>query len=131
MSHKKASLKNIVDSYIRLDNEIKEIEEKTKEIKKKKNTLEKYLIDTFKTNKLSNKEISISNNYSLKFNEQDKKEALSQKYLKKTLENYFVQNYSHNLRKERCIQKSTEVFEYLLNNRKDKKSYSLKILNHR
>ena len=27
-SKKKASLKNIVDSYIRLDNEIKEIEEK-------------------------------------------------------------------------------------------------------
>ena len=81
MSNKKASLKNIVDSYIRLDNEIKEIEEKTKEIKKKKNTLEKYLIETFKNNKLHNKEISISNNYSLKFNEQDKKEALSQKYL--------------------------------------------------
>ena len=130
MSSKKASLKNIVDSYIRLDNEIKEIEEKTKEIKKKKNTLEKYLIETFKNNKLHNKEISISNNYSLKFNEQDKKEALSQKYLKKTLETYFIKNYSHNLRKERCIEKSTEVFEYLLNNRKDKKSYSLKILNH-
>ena len=130
MSNKKASLKNIVDSYIRLDNEIKEIEEKTKEIKKKKNTLEKYLIETFKNNKLHNKEISISNNYSLKFNEQDKKEALSQKYLKKTLETYFIKNYSHNLRKERCIEKSTEVFEYLLNNRKDKKSYSLKILNH-
>ena len=130
MSSKKASLKNIVDSYIRLDNEIKEIEEKTKEIKKKKNTLEKYLIETFKNNKLHNKEISISNNYSLKFNEQDKKEALSQKYLKKTLETYFIKNYSHNLRKERCVEKSTEVFEYLLNNRKDKKSYSLKILNH-
>ena len=122
-------MKNIVDSYIRLDNEIKEIEEKTKEIKKKKNTLEKYLIETFKNNKLHNKEILISNNYSLKFNEQDKKEALSQKYLKKTLETYFIKNYSHNLRKERCIEKSTEVYEYLLNNRKDKKSYSLKILN--
>jgi len=128
MSNKINKLKKVIHNYVNLDNEIKLIEKKVKNKKKQKTLLEKYLIDTFKTNNLHNKEILVTNDQSLRFIENDKKEALSQKYIKKTLNEFFINNYSHNLRKERCEEKAHELFDYLLNNRVDKKSYNLKII---
>ena len=128
MSNKINTLKKKIAEYLELDNEIKSIEKKAKEKKKKKSSLEKYLIDTFKYNKLYNKEIAVTSNKALFFTENDKKEALSQKYIKKTLINFFISNYSHTLRKERCEEKALEIFDYLLENRDQKKSYNLKII---
>ena len=130
MSNKINKLKKVISNYIELNNEIKQIESITKEKRKKKNSLEKYLIDTFKHNKLYNKEIAVTSNQALLFTENDKKEALSQKYIKKTLTKYFITNYSHTLRKERCEEKALEIFDFLLENRDEKKSYNLKIVNN-
>lgn len=128
MSNKINKLKTVIKNYIELDNQIKLIEKKTKEKKKEKNSIEKYLVETFKHNKLYNKEIAATSSKALIFSENEKKEALSQKYIKKTLIKYFINNYSHTLRKERCTEKALEIFDFLLKNRDDKKSYNLKIV---
>ena len=129
MSNKINTLKKKIAEYLELDNEIKSIEKKAKEKKKEKSSLEKYLIDTFKYNKLYNKEIAVTSNKALFFLLKTiKKEALSQKYIKKTLLKFFISLYSHTLRKERCEEKALEIFDYLLENRDQKKSYNLKII---
>lgn len=131
MSTKIDNLKKVISQYIALNNEIKEMDKKTKLKRDQKNSLEKYLIDTFKFNNLHNKEIAVTNNQSLKFVENDKKEALSQKYIKKTLQYFFVTNYSHTLKKARCVEKSNEIFDFLLKNREEKKNYNIKIIKNK
>ena len=125
---KKISLKKVINTYLDVHNEIKSMEDKIKEKKKLKKKLDNYLVNTFKSNNIHNKEIGVSSTQSLYFIESDKKEAMSQKYIKNTLTKFFTVNYKHTLKKDRCEEKATEIYEYLLSNRDDKKSYNIKIL---
>ena len=131
MSNKINNLRKVIKDYIKLNNEIKLIEDQVKDKRKKKNSLEKYLIETFKQNNINKKEIAVTSRQSLLYIESEKKEALSQKFIKKSLVEYFIKNYSHSLRKERCEKKAQEIFEFLLANRDDKKSFSIKLIENR
>ena len=81
---KLATLENQIQQWVQLDNQIKQINEKTKELREKRNTLEKNITNYASSNNLSNSSVQISDG-TLKFANTRVAEPLTFKYLEKTL----------------------------------------------
>ena len=81
---KVASLENQIQQWVQLDNQLKQINEKTKELREKRNTLEKNITTYASSNNLSNATVQI-NDGKLKFANTKVPEPLTFKYLEKTL----------------------------------------------
>jgi hypothetical protein len=78
------SFENQIIQWLQLDNQIKELNEKTKELREKRSLLEKNITGYAFSNNLSNSTIQISND-KLKFSNTRIPEPLTFKYLEKTL----------------------------------------------
>ena len=81
---KVATLENQIQQWVQLDNQLKQINEKTKELREKRNTLEKNITTYAASNNLSNAIVQI-NDGKLKFANTKVPEPLTFKYLEKTL----------------------------------------------
>ena len=81
---KVASLENQIQQWVQLDNQLKQINDKTKELREKRNMLEKNITDYVSSNNLSNATVKI-NDGKLKFANTKVPEPLTFKYLEKTL----------------------------------------------
>lgn len=81
---KVASLENQIQQWVQIDNQLKQINEKTKEMREKRNTLEKDITTYASSNNLSNATVKI-NDGKLKFVSSKVPEPLTFKYLEKTL----------------------------------------------
>ena len=101
--------------WLTYDNKISEINSYNKNLKDKKNILEKEIINTLKTNNLENKEIKI-NNIKLNINTSSTPSSLSIKLVENAL-NHYVDEYTKN--------KILNHIKYLRNNDK-KNTISLK-----
>jgi hypothetical protein len=130
----KKYIKNIINEYLKLDQTIKEKEISIKEFKTKmniqkmkenKSKLAEFIKKFFIENNI-NYNIKIGSDI-LKLDILEKKESLSQKFIKKALENYFIENYP-NKKKQDCVKKANEIFESILKGRKIKEISSLKRL---
>ena len=75
---------NQIKQWVQLDNQLKELNERTKELREKRNTLEKNITSYASSNNLSNSTIQISDG-KLKFANTRVPEPLTFKYLEKTL----------------------------------------------
>ena len=78
------SFENQIQQWVQLDNQLKQINEKTKELREKRNTLEKNITTYAASNNLSNATVQI-NDGKLKFVNTKVPEPLTFKYLEKTL----------------------------------------------
>ena len=78
------SFENQIQQWVQLDNQVKQMNEKTKELREKRNSLEKSISNHVSSNNLSNATIKI-NNEKLKFATTKVPEPLTFKYLEKTL----------------------------------------------
>ena len=134
MSKNHTNIRNIIHEFIKLDQVIKEKEISIKKFEKERNIrdlkenkskLENYIKNFFIENNI-NKKIKIGNDI-LKLDITQKKESLSQKFIKNALENYFIEKYP-NQKKDRCIEKANEIFNSILDLRKTKEISSLKRL---
>lgn len=81
---KLATLENQIQQWVQLDNQLKQINEKTKELREKRNSLEKTITNYAASNNLSNSSVQISDGI-LKFANTRVAEPLTFKYLEKTL----------------------------------------------
>jgi seryl-tRNA synthetase len=81
---KVASLENQIQQWVQLDNQLKQIKDKTNELREKRNMLEKNITDYVSSNNLSNATVKI-NDGKLKFANTKVPEPLTFKYLEKTL----------------------------------------------
>jgi hypothetical protein len=78
------SFENQIQQWVQLDNQLKDLNEKTKAIREKRNTLEENITNYASSNNLSNATINISDG-KLKFVNTRVPETLTFKYLEKTL----------------------------------------------
>ena len=78
------SFENQIQQWVLIDNQLKQINEKTKELRDKRNSLEKTITTYASTNNLSNATVQI-NDGKLKFANSKVPEPLTFKYLEKTL----------------------------------------------
>ena len=78
------SFENQLQQWVQLDNELKQINEKIKDIREKKNKLTQNITNYAKTNNLENATVKIGNGI-LKFTNTRVPEPLTYKYLERTL----------------------------------------------
>jgi dihydroorotase len=78
------SFENQIQQWVSLDNQLKQLNEKTKDLREKRNVLEEKITDYASSNNLSNAVIEISDG-KLKFAKTKVQEPLTFKYLEKTL----------------------------------------------
>jgi dihydroorotase len=78
------SFENQIQQWVSLDNQLKQLNEKTKDLREKRNTLEEKITNYASSNNLSNATVEISDG-KLKFVNTKVQEPLSYKYLEKTL----------------------------------------------
>jgi hypothetical protein len=78
------SFENQIQQWVHLDNQLKQLNEKTRELRDKRNILEKNITTYASTNSLSNATVNISDG-KLKFVNTKIQEPLTFKYLEKTL----------------------------------------------
>ena len=78
------SFENEIKQWVQLDNQLKELNERTKLLREKRNTLEKNITTYAASNNLSNSTVQISDGR-LKFTNTKVPEPLTFKYLEKTL----------------------------------------------
>lgn len=78
------SFENQIQQWVQMDNQLKQLNEKTKELREKKNTLEKNITSYVSSNNLSNSTVQIGDG-KLKFANTKVPEPLTFKYLEKTL----------------------------------------------
>jgi len=78
------SFENQIQQWVSLDNQLKQLNEKTKELREKRNVLEETITNYASSNNLSNATIGISDG-KLKFVNTKVQEPLTFKYLEKTL----------------------------------------------
>jgi|TARA_B110000977_G_C10993615_1_gene460935 hypothetical protein len=121
------SLSKIMEKYIRLTNNIKDLDKQSRELKKDKTNTEELLINLIEKNKLTEREF-IKGNFKIRYESHEKKDGLNQKFLKNSLEQYFITSYSDKLSDKRCIEKAEEIFNYILSLRKSRVYPSLKQL---
>ena len=92
-----------------------------------KTNTEELLINLIEKNKLTEREF-IKGNFKIRYESHEKKDGLNQKFLKNSLEQYFITSYSDKLSDKRCIEKAEEIFNYILSLRKSRVYPSLKQL---
>jgi dihydroorotase len=78
------SFEGQIQQWVQLDNQLKQLNEKTKELREKRNTLEGNITNYVSSNNLSNATVQISDG-KLKFVNTKVQEPLTFKYLEKTL----------------------------------------------
>jgi hypothetical protein len=78
------SFENKIQQWVQLDNQLKQINEKTKELREKRSVLEENITSYASINNLSNTTVQISDG-KLRFTETKVTEPLTFKYLEKTL----------------------------------------------
>ena len=86
------SFENQIQQWVQIDNQLKELNEKTKTLREKRNTLEENITNYVSSNNLSNATVNISDG-KLKFVNTRVPETLTFKYLEKTL-NEVIKNES-------------------------------------
>tara|TARA_B100000925_G_scaffold138995_1_gene104174 strand:- start:6118 stop:6579 length:462 start_codon:yes stop_codon:yes gene_type:complete len=146
MSNKINTLKNAITNYIEIDQEInkiekvnenyitrlkdkiKELENPIKDLKAKKASTLEYILAIMEENKIKNKSLKIklkNNNYILRCEKEEKKESLTQKFIKETLIKYHKENNFNRLSDTQCEKKGLEEFQFLLDSRNLKESMAL------
>jgi len=117
-----------VDMYKQVNDNIKNLEKEARKLRVQKNRLETYILNTIEANNLKEKDIKIDSNTRIKHTTITRKEPMSQKYVKSSLEEYYISNFGHRMTSIRCQEKADEIYTFLINNRKDKTSSQLKII---
>jgi dihydroorotase len=98
------SFENQIQQWVQLDNQLKQLNEKSKELRDKRNILEQNITSYASTNNLSNATVKISDG-KLKFVNTKVQEPLSFKYLEKTLSEVIKNESQVNLIMEHIRQK--------------------------
>jgi hypothetical protein len=98
------SFESQIQQWVQIDNQLKEISEKTKALREKRNTLEENISNYVSSNNLSNATVNISDG-KLKFVNTRVPETLTFKYLEKTLSEVIKNESQVNLIMEHIKQK--------------------------
>ena len=112
------NFENQIQQWVQLDNQLKQINEKTKELREKRNLLEKNITNYASSNNLSNATVQI-NDGKLKFANTKVAEPLTFKYLEKTLGEVIKNENQVKLIMEHLKQNVCTLFVYIIDLLKD------------
>lgn len=116
--------KKNVSNYIEYENTIKSENNKLKVIKKKKNALEKYILEYILNNKLPHK-IKINNEF-ISVKENKTKSQLNKKFLINCINNYF--NQKSEFSEKYCHDLANDIYNFIDLSRSYNSKFSLKKL---
>ena len=105
------SFENQIQQWVSLDNQLKQLNEKSKELREKRNSLEQNITNYASSNNLSNAVIQISDG-KLKFANTKVPEPITFKYLEKTLGEIIKNEAQVKLIMEHIKQKRNIKFNY-------------------
>ena len=132
MSNKINKFRENMIQWIEYDNTINSKEKELrireiplKELKKKQQEIESLLINFIESNRLNNKQFNVEN-MRISYHVDSKKEPLTQKFIKESLEIYFRDKFRNRLNPSECENKANDIFQYMLDLRKSKYKSSLK-----
>ena len=132
MSNKINKFRENMIQWIEYDNSINSKEKELrnreiplKELKKKQQEIEYLLINFIESNRLNNKQSNVEN-MRISYHVDSKKEPLTQKFIKESLEIYFRDKFRNRLNPSECENKANDIFQYMLDLRKSKYKSSLK-----
>lgn len=132
MSNKINKFRENMIQWIEYDNTINSKEKELrireiplKELKKKQQEIESLLINFIESNRLNNKQFNVEN-MRISYQVDSKKEPLTQKFIKESLEIYFRDKFRNRLNPSECENKANDIFQYMLDLRKSKYKSSLK-----
>jgi len=113
------SFESQIQQWVSVDNELKQLNEKTKELREKRNHLEENLTNYASSNNLSNATIQISDG-KLKFVNNRVPEPLTFKYLEKTLGEVIksdsqVKTIMDHIKQKRTIKHVSEIKRFSYN----------------
>ena len=119
-----------IEMYKQVNDNIKNLEKQARKLRIQKTRLESYILKTIEDNNLENQDIKIDDSTKIKHTTITRKEPMSQKYVKNSLTDYYTSNFGHKMTPNRCEEKANEIYTFLVNNRKEKESIQLKIINN-
>lgn len=100
------NFENQIQQWVQLDDHLKQLNEKTKDLREKRNTLQQNIINYASLNNLSNANVQISDG-KLKFTNTKVQEPITFKYLEKTLSEVIKSETQVKLIMEHIKQKRT------------------------
>jgi hypothetical protein len=100
------NFENQIQQWVQLDDHLKQLNEKTKDLREKRNTLQQNIINYASLNNLSNANVEISDG-KLKFTNTKVQEPITFKYLEKTLSEVIKSESQVKLIMEHIKQKRT------------------------
>jgi hypothetical protein len=100
------NFENQIQQWVQLDDHLKQLNEKTKDVREKRNTLQQNIINYASLNNLSNANVQISDG-KLKFTNTKVQEPITFKYLEKTLSEVIKSETQVKLIMEHIKQKRT------------------------
>ena len=118
----KDELKNNLVIYIKIDNNIRSLNNEISKLRQEKNSLEDSILYVLRENNMQNIEIKIPDGI-IQYVEKDTTSAISVIYIKNTLMNYFTEQHND---LSIATKKTNDLLKYILDHRQTKKSYSLK-----
>lgn len=120
-----SKIKQIFSKYVDIDDQIKIKNKEINELKKQKKTLELFIIDLLK-NKNINNVIKINDNNKIKLVKSVRKENFTRNFINNGIRDFYNKNYGNIYDKKILEKKGQDLFNFLLNLRKDKEIFSLK-----
>lgn len=120
------NFKSIVKKWVELDNEINENKNKNKILEKNKKTLDVKIIDFIKNRNLQDTKFKLNDNTKIIYKESVSNSGITQKLLKKSLEDYFLKNQFLKIDKNTSLKLIESLYNFILQQRNSKTNYNIK-----
>lgn len=116
-----STLKQHIAGYVRIDNQIREINTKLLELKKQRETVEDIILETIQANKLEKMNVCLPDG-TLNYTEKETHTPLSANFVQKSIFRYFTESFGA----VQAQQQTDKIMTYILSHRETNKTLHLK-----
>jgi len=120
-----STLKQHIANYIRIDNQVREINTKLLELKKQREIVEELVVETIQSNKLEKMNVCLPNG-TLNYVEKETHTPLSANFVNRSILRYFTEFYGDSYTTTQAQQQTDKIMNYILSQRETNKTYHLK-----
>ena len=120
------NFKSIIKKWVELDNEINKNKNKNKILEKNKKTLDLKIINFIKNRNLQNTKFKLNDNTKIIYKESVSTSGITQKLLKKSLEDFFLKNKFLNMDTMTSTKLVESLYNFILQQRNSKTNYNIK-----
>ena len=117
------NLDELCSKLMKYDKHIQSEEAKLKQYKERRTHYQNLIMEKMKEKNITNRQID---NYDFKLIKTNQKSTITQKYLKETINNYFIHQLDTNLSEEQRKRLSENLYEFLINRRTNESKHQLK-----